>query len=128
MSKEKVEGYLINLDYNYNEVGQNSWIINDQDKGLEQVIIVLEDPLVIVRVKVMDLPASNHEELFKKLLELNASDLLHGAYALEGNNVILIDTLQQDTMDMEDFQSSLDGVGLALAQHYPILSKFRDNG
>jgi len=42
------------------------------------------------------------------------------------DDVILIDTLQYETMDLEEFQASLDAIGLALAQHYPILSKYRD--
>jgi hypothetical protein len=29
-------------------------------------------------------------------------------------------------MDYEEFQASLDAIGLALAQHYPILSKYRN--
>jgi hypothetical protein len=51
--------------------------------------------------------------------------MVHGAYALENNNVIIIDTLELDTMDIEELQASLDAIGLAVAQHYPILSKFR---
>ena len=30
------------------------------------------------------------------------------------------------TMDLEEFQASLDSTGLALAQHYPRLAKYRD--
>ena len=126
MSKEKIEGYLINLGLSFEEVGENSWLITDQDKGLEQVVVVYEDPLIVVRVKVMDLPKSGREAFYKKLLEINASDLLHGAYALDNESVILIDTLQSADVNLEAFQASLDGIGLALTQHYPVLSKFRE--
>ncbi len=40
-------------------------------------------------------------------------------------NIILVDTLEFETMDIEDFQASLDAVGLALAQHSPVLSQYR---
>jgi hypothetical protein len=51
--------------------------------------------------------------------------MVHGAYALDEDDVLLNDTLEYDTMDQGELQASLDAIGLALAQHYPILSKFR---
>ncbi|HOV64082.1 MAG TPA: hypothetical protein PLG43_09405 [Spirochaetia bacterium] len=125
VNKARIEGYLINLNISFEELAPNTWLIHDTEKGLEQIIVMLEEPLVIIRVKVMACPKTRREEFFKKLLELNATDLLHGAYALEGEDVILIDTLEYETMDFEDFQASLDAIGLALAQHYQLLSTFR---
>ena len=57
---------------------------------------------------------------------MNAADLVHGAYALEGDNVILMNTLFGETMDVEEFQSTLDAISLALAQHYHVLSRYRE--
>jgi hypothetical protein len=125
VNKARIEGYLINLNISFEELASGTWLINDSEKGLEQIIIMVEEPVVIMRVKVMQLPKNNKEEFFRKLLELNATDLLHGAYALEGDNVILVDTLEYETMDIEDFQASIEAIGLALAQHYHILSAFR---
>mgnify|MGYP006292748585 CR=1 FL=1 len=123
--RERVEGYIINLSLTYETVEENTWIINDEDNNLNNLVVVAEEPLVIFRVNVMEIPADKKEEFFEELLRLNASDLVHGAYALENNNVILIDTLEVDTMDLEEFQASLDAIGLALSQHYHILSKYR---
>jgi hypothetical protein len=50
--------------------------------------------------------------------------MIHGAYALEQNNVVLVDTLESETMDLEEFRASLEAIGLALAQHYPRLSQY----
>ncbi|MCK5023955.1 MAG: YbjN domain-containing protein [Candidatus Aenigmarchaeota archaeon] len=126
MGSKKVEGYMINLDLTFQEIAENSWQINDEGKGLEKIIVIYEEPLVIIRVKVMKLPDTNLVELYETLLKYNASDLIHGAYALEGDHVILIDSLESASMDLEEFQASLDAIGLALAQHYPILSKYRN--
>jgi hypothetical protein len=121
----KLEGYLINLSLTFEEVAENTWVINDEEKGLEQVVLLLEEPLVIVRVKVMTIPQSDQKSFFEQLLRLNAQDMVHGAYALDGDDVLLNDTLEYDTMDQGELQASLDAIGLALAQHYPILSKYR---
>ena len=56
---------------------------------------------------------------------LNAEDLLHGAYALEGDHVILIDTLELETMDLEELRASFEAIGLALIQHYKVLGDYR---
>ena len=122
---EKIESYLINLGITFEEIAENTWVIHDPDKGLEQVAVIVDKPLVIIRVKVMSLPSKNEEEFYKKLLILNGTDLVHGAYAIVDDDVIIIDTLQFETMDLEEFQASLDAIGLALAQHYPILSQYR---
>ena len=126
--KEKIDGYLIKLGLSYRELAENTWIINDDEKGLENVVVIAEDPLVIIRVKVMDRPETNREEFYEMLLKLNAEDLIHGAYALEGTNVIVLDTLEGATMDVEEFQASLDAIGMALSQHYQVLSKYRKKG
>jgi len=121
----KIERYLIDLKMSYREVGDGMWMVEDAERGLEGVVVMYADPLVIVRASVMTAPVENRLEFFTKLLELNASDMLHGAYALEGDEIVLVDTLEYKTMDFEDFQAALDAVGLALTQHYPILSGFR---
>ena len=51
--------------------------------------------------------------------------MIHGAYALEGNEVILLNTLVGATLDLEEFQATLDAFGLALAQHFRTLAKYR---
>jgi len=121
----KVEGFLINLGFTFEQIDDDSWVINDEEKGLEQVAVITADPLVVIRVNVMSVPDERREEFYRKLLELNAADLIHGAYAIEDDGVLLVDTLEAETMDSEEFQASLDAIGLALAQHYPILSGYR---
>jgi hypothetical protein len=121
----KIEAYLIDLKLNYLELSPNSWLINDDSRGLEETVVISEPPLVIVRVKVMEVPNARREEFYERLLTYNASDILHGAYGLEGTDVILIDTLEYESMNKEELQASLDAVSLALSLHYPVLSKFR---
>ena len=122
--KEKLEGFFINLNLTYEEVSENMWVISDEASSLGHVVVYAEDELVTIRSKVMDVPAEEKEEFFEELLRLNA-EMVHGAYAIEENNVILIDSLEFPTMDLEEFQASLDSTGLALAQHYSRLSRYR---
>lgn len=121
----KIESYLLSLSLTYEDVGDQTWVINDDEKGLENVLVILAEPVVIIRVKVMAIPGQEREQFFEQLLRLNQSDMIHGAYALEGDDVILLNTLVGETLDVEEFQATLDAIGLALAQHYQTLAKYR---
>ena len=127
MEKNKIEQYLIDLRYSYREVKPKFWILDDAEHNLEGMIVMHADPLVIVRVQVMDAPGLNRQDFFTKLLELNASDMIHGAYGLEGEKVVIIETMEYETLDYDEFRATLDGISLALTQHYPVLSVFREN-
>jgi hypothetical protein len=121
----KIEQYLIELMYTYREVGKNLWYLDDETQGLREVAIMLDEPLVVFRTVVMDVPEENRLELFTKLLELNANDVVHGAYAVEKNKIVLVDTLEYNALDFGEFRATLDSFSLALSQHYPILSRYR---
>jgi hypothetical protein len=126
MTVNKIEEYLTDLMYSFRAVDDNFWLLEDSEHNLEGVAIIYCDPLVVVRVAVMDAPREGRLEFFEKLLELNANDMIHGAYAIENGKVIMIDTLEYDTMDYMEFRATLDALSLALTQHFPILSKYRE--
>jgi len=126
MADSKIEQYLIDLMITHQQVEKNLWLLDDEERSLQGVAVMQADNVVIIEAEIMDVPKDNLLELFTKLLELNASDVIHGAYALENKKIVLIDTLHYDTMDYEDFRAVLDSFSLALIEHYPVLSKFRE--
>ena len=87
----------------------------------------LAEPVVILSAKAMRVPSKDRETFFRELLKLNYSGLLHGAYAIDGDYVVLIDTLEYDTLDKGEFEASLDAIGFALSEHYPLLSRYMDH-
>jgi len=126
MTDNKIEQYLIDLMITYQQIDANLWLLDDEERSLQGVVVMQAEPLVIIRAEIMDVPEKNVLELYTKLLELNAADIIHGAYALDNGKIVLIDTLQYGAMDYDNFRASLDSFSLALTQHYPILSKYRD--
>ena len=126
MAENRIEQYLIDLKYSYSEVKPNIWLLDDDEHDLEGVVVMYDDPLVIIRMQVMNVPKENKLDFFTKLLELNACDMIHGAYGLEGDKIVIIDTLEYETMDYTEFRASLDAISLALAQHYQTLSAYRE--
>jgi len=121
---EKVESYLLRLSLSYQETGKDAWVVSDRDKGIDSLFVALADSLVVMRVNVADAPKAKREALFTDLLKLNATDMVHGAYALDGEKIVIVDTLEGETMDIEEFQASVEAIGLALSQHFKVLAKY----
>lgn len=122
---EDIENYVMKLDVPYEKVEDGTWIIHDDIDNVDNLVVVHDPPIVVFRVKVMEVPEKNQLELFRHLLELNASELAHGAYGLEGNNIVLTDTLESENLDFNEFQASVESMILSLSNHYKILSKYR---
>jgi hypothetical protein len=76
----------------------------------------------------MEPPASDARKsgLYRQLLELNARDLVHGSYGLEGDHVVLTDALELADLDYSEFESSFDSLTLALASHLNALAPYRE--
>ncbi len=125
ITREKLEGYLVKLSLTFQQTGDGSWVIREPEKGLANLFVMMADPLVVLRMTVMQVPKQKSAELFEELLRLNATDMVHGAYALDGKNVVIVDTLEGDTLDVEELQASIEAIGLAVAQHYGILARYR---
>jgi hypothetical protein len=83
------------------------------------VVVHLSDPVLLVRMKVMDLPngGSDLGELYRTLLELNATDIVHGAYGIEDGELILTDTLELQNLDYEELQASVESLQYAASSH-----------
>jgi hypothetical protein len=126
MSIDRIERYLVAMTVTYERVSEDVWVINDPDKGLNQIVLFVDETLLTIRTRVMSYQQDNPDlqlQLFTELLQLNC-DLVHGAYAIEDDFIILMDTIELETMDMEELQASLDAISLALAEHYDRLKKY----
>jgi hypothetical protein len=97
----------------------------DLDVG---VVVSVSPPVVILRVKVMDAPKDDKKliALYRRLLELNATDLLHGSYGILDGAVVLTDSLELGHLDYEEFQASYESITLSLASQIRELASFRE--
>jgi Putative bacterial sensory transduction regulator len=123
-TKEDIESYLIQLGIAYEEVGEGMWLTGAKEDA-ERIVVKYQPPVLVCRVNVMDLPKEHREELFQIVLQLNASEMMHGAYGLEGGKIVISDALQLENLDFNEFQATIDDITLAVADHYTRLAKFR---
>jgi hypothetical protein len=129
ITREDIQSFLDRLDggsLSVKEIEPNLWLTRTADDA--EVVVHYAPPVVILRVRVMELPGSEPRrgELFRQLLEYNARELVHGSYGLEGDHVVLTDTLELENLDYSEFEASFDSITLALASHIGALASYRE--
>ena len=116
VTREDLESFLIRMDLDWDEVDEGMFLLQSPSGD---VVLHLSDPVLLLRLKVMDLP--DHEphmwKLYRVLLELNATDIVHGAYGIEEGELILSDTLELETLDFEELQASVESLQFAASSH-----------
>ena len=116
---ETIKGFI--LDKGYVIAEENSAeqlvVINDEEKGIKNLVIDCEDPIVVLEQIIMEVPKSPND-LYKKLLQMNRT-LVHGAFVLdeEGRTVIFRDTLCLKSLARNELEGSIEALSLALAEN-----------
>jgi hypothetical protein len=118
VSREDLESFLIRMGLEYEEVADGMYLTRT-DSGAAPVVVHYADALLLIRMKVMDMPEQNEQslDLYRTLLELNATGLVHGAYGIEDGDLIISDTLELETLDFLELQASMESITLAAATH-----------
>ena len=129
ITKDDIQSFLDRLEggsLTVTEIEPNLWLARTTEDA--EVVVHYAPPVVILRVRVMELPKSEprRSELFRQLLEYNARELVHGSYGLEGDHVVLTDTLELENLDFSEFEASFDSITLALASHLGALAPYRE--
>ena len=129
VSREDLESFLIRMDLSYEEVDEGMFLTRGEDDGAP-VVVHHADALLLIRMKVMDMPEENAGslDLDRTLLELNATEVVHGAYGIEDGDLILSDTLELETLDFHELQASMESITLAAASHMEQIQSLAGHG
>ena len=132
VTREDIEAFLDRLQTEaatYREIEPGLWAVRPGGALDLDFIVHYNPPVVVLRVKVMDLPATNGRsaDLNRRLLELNATDLVHGSYGISNGQYVLTEALELEHLDFEEFQASYESMTLALATHLRELSTFQED-
>ena len=116
---ETVKQYLLNLDLPVIEedAPEELVVVRDEEAGISRLVIDCEAPLLILEQHILNVP-TDPGDLYKRLLQMNRT-LVHGAFVLDegGTQVIFRDTLQLETLDEHELESSVDALSLAMAEY-----------
>lgn len=121
VSREDLESYLIRMDLDYEEIDPGMFLVRGRNHGFP-FVVHHDEALLLIRMKLMDMSETNESrELFRRLLELNASEVVHGAYGIEEDELIISDTLELETLDFHELQASMESIELAAATHMELI-------
>jgi len=131
VTREEIEGFLDRLSADgasYNEIEPGLWVLKPSGDLDFDVVVHYSPPVVVLRVKVMDLPSSGSAlaTLSRRLLELNASDLVHGSYGIEDESIVMTEAMELSHLDFEEFLAAYESMMLALASHLRELGLYRE--
>jgi hypothetical protein len=119
ITNDQIEAYLIDHGLPYEQIREGLWVIHDDVDYIDNIVVYHTPPVVTFRVKLMEAPAEAARfVLYQRLLELNATSMVAGAYGLEDDAIVIVDTLQSENLDPNEFQASIDAITLAVREHY----------
>ena len=127
IGQEDIESYLIRTELDFEEIEDGLWVVRPpagEEPGPElPVLVSYVPPVVLLRAGIREEPEGEEHrlKLYRRLLELNANDLVHGAYGLEDGEVVLSDTLELENLDFTEFRASLESLTMAVSSHGPEL-------
>ena len=131
VTKEDTEGFLDRLTADgasYSEIEPGMWIVRPGGERDADVVVHHSPPVVLLRMKVMDVPRDEHRMslLARRLLQLNASELVHGSYGIEGDSIVMSEALELAHLDYEEFLAAYESMTLALSSQLRELAPFRE--
>jgi hypothetical protein len=122
-SAEDLEAFLTRLDRRYEKVDEQTFLVS-LGGNQPPAVLRIAFPLVVVQVDIAPAPpgpVTLEAKLFRRLLDLNAMDLLHVAYGIRDGRIVLGTGLELPSLDLGELESVLSNIDLAIAQHVPLL-------
>lgn len=131
VTREDLDSYFIRMNLDLEEVEENMWMIKTPQDGVP-IIVHYTPPVLVMRIKVLDLPEDKDDvrlaPLYRRLLELNAADIVHGSYGIDENEIVLSDALELEDLDFSELRSSYESMLFALSSHVPQIAELVDGG
>lgn len=126
ITREDLESFILRIGTEYEEVEDGMWVIGGPDHDTP-VVLHHSPPVVLLRLKVLRLPAEVDGDrmaaIYRRVLELNATDIVHGSYGIDGDDLILSDALELETLDFHELRISYESLIFAASSHMPGLAE-----
>ena len=117
-TEKDVEAYLLRLNRRFRPVEDRpgTFLVEVGEKA-PPLVVRVQAPLVVLRVQLRDVGgAGSDAAFFRRLLELNAKQLVHAAYGIDDGHVVLSSALELENLDFNELEATMDEIDMALAQ------------
>jgi len=123
-SNEDLEGHLTRLNRSFERADDADVFLISMGPGQPPCALNISPPVLVAQVRVADAPSSDDAasaRFMRRLLEINASGLLHAAFAIESGQIVLTAALELQNLDTNELEAVLSDLDMALAEHVPVL-------
>jgi len=115
---QKVTEFVELLDVSVErvDVEKTLFVLEDESRGISNLIVDCEDEILIIEQLIMELPVSAGADAYRRLLQMNR-ELVHGAFVIDegGTKLLFRDTLQLANLDFNELDASINALSLGLA-------------
>jgi hypothetical protein len=127
ITREDLESFILRLGKEHEEIEEGMWVVGGPEDGTP-VVVDYAPPVVLLRLKVLRLPAADEggdrlAAIYRRVLELNATDIVHGSYGVDGEDLILSDALELEGLDFQELRTSYESLLFAASSHLPALAE-----
>jgi hypothetical protein len=127
-SNEDLEGYLSRLERRFERAEDGTYLLS---MGADRPLVALRvaAPVLVAQVDIGPAPTDDAlaAPLFRQLLVLNATALVHAAYGVEGSTIVLSAALELKNLDLNELEAVLADLDMALANQVPKLREISPN-
>ena len=122
---EDLEGYLLRLERRFERADDGTYLVS---MGADRPLVALRvaTPVLVAQVDIGLAPGDDAAAapLLRELLVLNATALMHAAYGIEGDHILLSAALALRNLDLNELEAVLADLDMALATQVPVLREF----
>jgi len=107
---------LLDVSVERVNVEKTLFVLEDESRGISNLIVDCEDEILIIEQLIMELPVSAGADAYLRLLQMNR-ELVHGAFVIDegGTKLLFRDTLQLANLDFNELDASINALSLGLA-------------
>jgi Putative bacterial sensory transduction regulator len=123
-NNEDLAAALQRLNRSFEPAGDVGVYLVSMGPGQPPCALHLSPPVLVVQVEVapvFELGDRERAQFFRRLLELNASGLLHAAFAIEADQIVLTAALPLENLDSNELEAVFGDLDMTLAEHVPAL-------
>lgn len=123
---DTLESYMVRMQLPHEQVSDDTWVIAPDSLRHARIIVRIDEPIVLYSTPLFGVneATSDREGLYRRLLEFNDS-LLHCAYCLDNNQIVLSGAQQIEDLDFGEFQAMVEDMSMALDSHLDQLAPWR---
>jgi Zn-dependent protease with chaperone function len=121
-SNEDLEGHLTRLNRSFERAEDAEVYLVAMGPGQPPCALNVSPPVLVAQVRVAEAPAADDAKsasFMRRLLEINASGLLHAAFAIEAGQIVLTSALELQNLDTNELEAVLGDLDMALSEHVP---------